>query len=231
MDAIGIESGDNVVVEATSVSGADGDGIDIKASRAAVVNSWVQDVGRNGVKLWRGGDLVNAVVVDTGADAAVVFALPARYRILHSIVARHGPTVRAYAATVSYDDAGEGLLEIVNSIFFDNSGALWVSPDYAVDIRNSIFFGSLTGEFVVWADVVVDEGEGFAELEAAGGGSGDREIDPAFVDATGDDFHLAPDSPARETGTTDVEAYPEFDFAGLLRDIAEPPNLGPREDA
>jgi hypothetical protein len=195
----------------------------------AVVNCWVQGVGRNGVKLWRGGDVVNSVIVDTGADAAVVFERPADYRILHSIVARHSPDVRAYTATVSYDFEGQGTLQVVNSIFYDNSGSLWISPDYDVDVRNSFFFGSFTGELLAWGDVVIEEGEGFGELEAAGGGSGDREVDPRFVHPAADDFHLDDGSPGRATGTTDVEAYVPFDLDGLPRGD-DPPNLGPFED-
>jgi hypothetical protein len=231
VDAIGMESGDNVLVEATEVTGADGDGIDLKATRAAVVNCSVHAVGRNGVKLWKGGDVINTIIVDTAADAAVVFKLPARYRILHSIVVRHSPTAEAYAVTVSYDDAGAGQLDIVNSVFSNNSGAMWISADYDVDIRNSIFFDSLTGELLVWGDVVVEEGQGFGTLEDAGGGSGNREVDPRFVDAASDEFHLAPGSPGRGAGTADVELYPEFDFDGQPRGEDGPPDLGPYENA
>ena len=229
MDTIGFESGDNVVVEATDVTGADADGIDLKASHAAVVNCYVHAMGRNGVKLWRGGDIINTIIVNTAADAAVVFKHPADYRILHSIVTRHIPDERAYTATVSYDDRGAGSLQVVNSIFYDNSGALWISADYDVDIRNSIFFRSFTGGLVEWGDVLVEEGQGFGALEAAGGGSDDREVDPGFVDAANNDFHLASGSPGLGAGTTAVDHYPKFDFAGQARGTNGAPNIGPYE--
>ena len=59
----------------------------MKATRVAVLNSNIHDNKRNGVKFWKGGDLVNSFVVNHDADAAVVFDGGGDYRILNSLIA------------------------------------------------------------------------------------------------------------------------------------------------
>lgn len=219
-DAFAIEGGDNVVVEASEMTGAPADGVDLKSTRSAVVNTVVHDVRRNGVKLWKGGDVINTLVYNTGADASVVFEDPGRYRIIGSVIARHERGGEAYAATVAYDRNGPGSLEIVNSIFFDNGGALWVAGQTDLKIRNSIFYGSRSGQLVNWArspEVVADVGGGFAALEAVGAATSTREADPMFVDPAKGDFHMASAGPATVAGTSNVDSFPPFDFDGKPR--------------
>lgn len=228
-DGIAVERGDGILVFNVEVTGAEADGIDLKASRATVANAWVHDVGRNGVKLWRGGDVVNALVHDTGADAAVVFEGDGTYRLLHSVVARHNwRRGDAYAATVGYPD-GRGRLDVQSSIFNENSGALSVSATMTLDVRSSIFNASANGQELEWGDVVVGEqASGWETLYAAGGGADDRFADPMFTDPDADDYRLRPGSPAVDTGR-DTDELPAFDLFGNARVAGAGVDVGPIE--
>jgi len=222
LDALAIEAGDNIVVFNADVSGASADGIDLKSTRNAVANVIVHDIGRNGIKLWRGGDVINALVYNTDADAALVFATGAPYRVLNTLVARHSWGVSAYAMTVAYDNPTEpGRLEIVNSVFYQNSGAIWVSPAFTLDVRNSIFFGSGNGQELVWGDLGIGEqDQPVSALEAAGGGSDNPGfVDPAFADPDAGDYAWDTGSPLFDAGTTTAVPLPDFDLYGHPRAV------------
>lgn len=235
-DGVAFERGDNVVVFNADVTGAGADGVDLKATRVAVANVHVHDVQRNGVKLWHGGDIINALVHNTGADAAIVLESGAKHRILNSAVARHAYGAQAYAGTVAYDRPDEpGSLSLINSIFYQNAGAFWVSGAFALDVRATLFFGSGNGEELIWAlpdTVTIGESAGsFAALEAAGGGCcGFEFIDPGFVDPDSGDYHLADGAFARDRGLTDIDALPPFDLLGHPRVAGAAIDLGPFEE-
>lgn len=148
-DAIAIESGDNVLIENTDVSGAAADGIDLKATRVVVRNTIVHDVGRNGVKFWKGGDLINSVVSRTGADASVSFAgaggtrAENTYRVVNTTITRHNerhPELNAYSLVVAYDRPHNPVLvEIRDSVFSRNTNGIYFSPATTVKLYNNLF--------------------------------------------------------------------------------------------
>jgi hypothetical protein len=237
-DAVAFESGDNILIFNADIAGASADGIDSKATHVAAVNVVVHDVGRNGIKFWHNGDVVNALVYNTDADAAVVFDNPGPYRLLHVIVARHNYAEpgSAYAMTVSYDQPTVPVkLTIQNSIFYQNSGAIWVSGAVKPDVRNSLFFGSGNGQELVWARDGGESAFGESEqpiqaLEQAGGGCCNVGfVDPRFTDTDKADFTLRPDSPAIDAGAASQENYPDFDLKGQPRITGKAPDLGPIE--
>jgi hypothetical protein len=232
LDGLAVESGDNVVVFNAEVSGASADGIDLKSTHSAVANVIVHDVGRNGIKLWRGGDVINALVYNTDADAALVFETGAPYRVLNTIVARHSWGESAYAMTVAYDNPTEpARLEIVNSVFYQNSGAIWVSPAFELDVQNSLFFGSANGQELIWGDVMVGEGDSpVSALESAGGGAHNLGfVDPEFADPAASDYTWNPDSPLFDAGTDAGGILPDFDLYGHPREVGLAVDLGPWE--
>jgi hypothetical protein len=232
LDGLAVESGDNVVVFNVEVSGASADGIDLKSTHSAVANVIVHDVGRNGIKLWRGGDVINALVYNTDADAALVFESGAPYRVLNTLVARHSWGESAYAMTVAYDNPNEpGRLEIANSVFYQNSGAIWVSPAFQVDVQNSVFFGSANGQELIWGDVMVGENDSpLSALEAAGGGAHNLGfVDPGFADPAARDYTWNPDGPLFDAGTGAGGILPDFDLYGHPRVIGLAVDLGPWE--
>ncbi len=73
-DAVAVERGDNIFIRGCDITGASADGIDLKATRVAVYDTVVHDVGRNGVKFWHGGDLVTHSLF-TGARGGNELAL------------------------------------------------------------------------------------------------------------------------------------------------------------
>lgn len=230
-DAVGFENGDNIVVFNVEATGAAADGLDFKCTRVAIANAWVHDVARNGIKLWHGGDVINALVDHTGADAAIVGKV-GRFRLLNSLVAFHAVNEgEAYAATFGYDDPDTPVqLDVINTIFYQNTGPLWASPAADLDVRNSIFYHSPYAA-IAWRELYVsDDGDSFSALEAAGGGSDNPGmIDPAFTDPADRDFALAADSPARDRGTTNVGAFVDFDLRGGPRVTGGGVDLGPLE--
>ncbi len=234
-DAVAVENGDNILVFNADVSGASADGLDFKATRVAAVNVRVHDIQRNGIKFWRGGDVVNALVYNTGADAAVVFDSASTYRLLHVIVARHeykNPG-SAYAMTVTYDHPTEpGKLSIQNSIFFQNSGAIWVNGQYSLDVRNNIFFGSGNGQEFVWQRdpeiTVGEQAEPVKALEDARGGCCNPGfVDPKFTNPDKGDYSLRADSSALNSGAADLLDVVDFDLLGKPRAAGKAPDLGP----
>lgn len=230
-DGIAIERGDNILIFNVEVSGAEADGIDLKTTKTAIANAWVHDNTRNGVKLWKGGDIVNTLVYNTGADASLVLAEGGRYRILNSVVARHLKGQEgAYAGSAGYDVPEQsGRVEIVNSIFFRNSGAMWVSNRFELDVRYSIFFGAVNGEEIIWRDTTVGaRAEPFDALYAKDGGCCDRMADPGFVAWEQGNWSPGPDSAARDSGTS-VDTSPSFDLVGNPRVVGRAVDLGPIE--
>lgn len=232
LDGLAVESGENVVVFNADVSGASADGIDLKASRVAVANVIVHDLGRNGIKLWRGGDVINALVHHTGADAALVFESGANYRVLNTLVARHSPDANAYAMTAAYDNRDEpGRVEIVNSVFYRNSGPIWIAPQFELNVQNTLMVGSANGQELVWGDVSIGELDApVSALEAAGGGGALLDfVEPGFADPDAGDFAWGTDSPLFDAGTSGVVPLPDFDLYGNPRVVGLAVDLGPWE--
>jgi hypothetical protein len=221
-DAIAVEEGDNIVVFNADISGASADGLDFKAARVAVANVIVHDVIRNGIKLWRGGDIINALVYNTGADAAIVFDRGAEYRMLNSTVSRHAWPLEAYVLTAAYDHPDEpGHLAIINSIFYQNYGAVWVSPAFTLDVRNSLFAES-PGAALEWRDLAVGNVEqGYSPIntvDSAGAGCCNLvAAESPFSNPDAGDYTLASESPAIDAGTDAVNPYIAFDLYGNPR--------------
>ncbi len=230
-DAIAFEAGDNIAIVDSTVRAVGADGFDLKARRVLLHGAQVRGVGRNGIKLWYGGDLVNCLVYGTGADAAIVFDHGASYRITHTTVARHGHRGESYSLTMAYDHPRQpGRLEISNSIFWDNGGPLWVAGATELVITNSLFSRSKGGTEIVWArspDVTIARYED-AQKKLPGSRGILIGSDPRFVDPDQGDFRLQPTSPAVDRGSN-LEQLPLHDLSGKPRKIGERPDLGPYE--
>lgn len=227
-DAIALESGDNIVIFNVEVSGAPGDGIDLKSATGVVANVFVHDIGRNGIKLWHGGDIINALVHNTGADAAIVFEA-GDFRILNTLVARHAWGDSAYAMTAAYDTPNDpGSVEIANTVFYQNSGAVWISPNLALSVQHSLLTGSANGRDLEWGDLVIGrDGAPITALDQAGANNLDA-VDPLFRDPDSGDYSVLPDSPLIDVGTGALP-LPAFDLYGLPRVAGGAVDIGPVE--
>jgi hypothetical protein len=194
------------------------------------MNARVHDLGRNGVKLWRGGDIINSIIVNTGADAAVVFDNPGNYRMLNTLVANHAPGAHAYSLTAAYDIRGPGLLQIVNCIFYNNGGTIFAPEEFRLDLRNNIFFGSESGIEVQWGERQFGEmADPLRMLESMGGGAANLGfIDPRLTAPGSGDFTLGMGSPAIDRGL-DADQAPALDLVGNPRSMGAGVDLGPFE--
>lgn len=238
-DAVAVERGDNILIRGCDITGASADGIDLKATRVAVYDTVVHDVGRNGVKFWHGGDLVNSLVHHTGADAAIVLDGGGTYRILHTIVAFHAPGGEAYTLTCAYDHPDEKAdLTIANSIFSKNAGPVWVSRGTTLRVTHSLFTGARGGNELALqkkgdAELSIEDGGGWKALEKAGIAEGNLPMtaSPHFVDEAKGDYRLSPGSPGIDAGAPMKEGYPPSDRLGAKRVQGRGPDLGPVEGA
>ncbi len=238
-DAVAVERGDNILIRGCDIAGASADGIDLKATRVAVYDTVIHDVGRNGVKFWHGGDLVNSLVHHTGADAAIVLDGGGTYRILHTIVAFHAPGGEAYTLTCAYDHPDEKSdLTIANSIFYKNAGPVWVSRGTTLRVTRSLFTGARGGTELVLqkkgdAELSVEDDGGWKALEKAGIAEGNLPMTaaPLFADEAKGDYRLKPGSPGIDAGAPAKEAYPPSDRLGAKRVQGRAPDLGPVEGA
>lgn len=201
-DAIALEHGANVAIVDVDVSGVSGDGIDTKVDNVLVMNAKAHDVARNGIKLWRGGDIVNSLVWNTGADAAVSFAAPGKYRVFSTVVANHSPGANSYSLVAAYGQTGVGSLEIANSIFYKNAGPIYAPPQFTVTAVNSVFFGSRNGVELAWGT----KAYGSAASPVSSLAGGNVGSDPMF--GPGVTFALLPGSPAVALGAgADLVAF------------------------
>jgi hypothetical protein len=229
-DGFAIEEGRQIVLVDTTVTGVAADGIDTKASDVVVDSCRVIEVGRNGIKLWRGGDVINTIVDGTGADASLVGEEPGTYRYLHTLIAHHGePGDTPYVATWSYDARSSDLtIEIVNSIFYENApGGMWVPEGTRLSIRNSIFEGATDDRLVAFGDGPSYDFGDLTALEDAGFGAGNVVADPGLVADATHNYATGPTSPARDRAEPIIGI--ERDAAGGPRVRGPGPDIGPIE--
>lgn len=214
-DCFANESGQNLFLKNVEVTGCTADGIDIKGSNVFILNPYVHSVSRNGIKLWNGGDIINALVVDTGADVSIYLGDRGYARLINSTIALPSHNGRAYVLASGYNETNSNLkLEIINTIIYQNganNGAVLYMPNInnttrTLSIKNSLFYIT----------------SGSVEMEAntrpyfmATDSSNLINFKPAFVNPTTiGDYHLRARSPALNRGQNTVY---NFDRAGKTR--------------
>ncbi len=217
-DAMAFENGENVLAENSIAQDAGGDGFDLKADRAAVVDSIARRVERNGIKLWSNAEIVNSLCYDTGADAGVVLE-DGDFRIVNSALAWHlkGQTGGAYSMTAGYDNASFGSLEIFRSIFYQECDRFYVNNTGpgSLAVNDSVFYGFALNRILQYGGV---DYETTAAINAQSWGSGNVERNPGFVDPANDDWRIA-------TGSNGFVA-PDLKPPPVVT-ISSPPYLAP----
>ncbi len=224
-DGIAFVQSDNVLVHRTLVRKFSSDGMDFKATRVAVVNSTIRNVGRNGLKFWQGGEAINTIVDNTGADAAVVMDA-GEYRLINCSVTRHlhRDGGSAYAMTVGYDVPGQDIsLEIMNTIFHNHPGPVYVRDSADLTIRNSIF-SNLDNGFLEYDKRYTSS----SELNKHEFASGVLTSNPHFKSLRKHNYRVKANSPAVDAGMSSSNT-PRFDRIGHVRPQSDEIDIGPYE--
>ncbi len=141
-DGIGIEDGDNILITNTEVKNTGADGIDIKGSRVAIINSYIHHTGQAGIKLWQGGDIINSLIQETGTKTyyIAVDIATGNARFLNSAVINHNTNSRAtsYFISYGYNDQANGTFSFINSLACGGTGGIYISPNATQEHINSI---------------------------------------------------------------------------------------------
>jgi hypothetical protein len=185
-------------------------------------------VGRSGIKLSAGGDVINCIVFDSGAAAqpatdAQLVTGGGSYRIIDSTFAyqqaRGGDLADgAHTYTAAFGYPGSvGDVALINSAFFEQPGALFFSAAMNVRVQHCDFWG-FPDRLVQWGERSWDAfsltGPSGAQL-----GTGNITLNPGFVDPESGDLHPGPASPLFRAGTA-AAAGPTFDLVLEARDPA-----------
>ncbi len=231
-DAVAVEDGEDLVMVNVSVSRASADGVDVKAKNVLVLGSHVAHVGGNGLHLWRGGDVVNSLVHDTGGDGAVVLH-SGRYRLLNTVVAFHKATRgKRHCLTAGRGEGGAAQVELINSIFYSSTAGLYFAGQTRPRIHNCLFHG-FQSSVVLEARgkagrVTVRASQPAGVFQKLGLGRNNLFMDPRFSGSHKGDFRLTEQSPAVNAGRK-VVPFPAQDMVGNPRMRGSAPDLGPYE--
>ena len=214
-DGIAIESGNRILIKNVTSSFNAGDGIDLLSRNPLLVNESVEVVvresiisnnGLQGLKLWKGGKVVNCLIHSNGLEGLVV-VYNGDYIIQNCDIVRNA-LLGGYAFTSGYpevdalDSQNKINLTIQNTIFAfngKNPTGLWVSDNFTS--QNCVYYDRDFEEVYINKtahSVTRDEiNSGYLGLNYG--------VDPKFVSLT--DFHLTIESPCVDSGipTTNVD--------------------------
>ena len=208
-DGLAVVNSYKVLIDDCLIDNIRDDGIDCKAFDVCVVNSYVHGTGRNGMKFWRNGEVINSIVYDCAPiDDGAFIIEDGPFRIIHSVLMRKTP---GYSGSFSYGAASTATLEIANSVFVDLDHSFYVGTSNLRSI-NSLYDDMPGGIFsgrTSAADVPA--------LNALPNCSGNISGDPLFTDPAGEDFSLRESSPCRDAGTSAGVLLPSFDYYGNAR--------------
>ena len=235
-DTLAMVETDNVLVLDSVFTNAPGDGLDFKATKVSVVNTKALNPNRNGMKFWHDGEMINCIVSDSGADAAVVFdhgAAGSEFRMINSVVARHlidwSPDQRySYAMTVGYDARKAYKIEMKNNIIYDMPGPVYINQESTMDIQNNVFYQFIHG------NEVIEVGSGANRMDVGGLNAknyaeGNLYADPKFKSASTFDFTLLSGSPAINAGLSGSK-MPTFDILWKTRPQGSGIDIGAYEN-
>lgn len=224
LDALAIVNSYRVLIDHCRIENINDDGIDTKSFDVAVVNTYVQGTGRNAVKFWRNGELINSILYNvTQINDGAIIIEEGPFRMVNSVLLHH-PV--GYAGTFDYNAVSPqpNKMEIVNSVFGEVKG-FYVGT---TDLR-----ASHNRYFSILEDVAIIEGlvdaENADQLNSLPNCSGNAMSTLQFVNPTAGDFSLTSDSEWIDAGTSEGVLLPSFDFYGNARIIGDGVDIGPIE--
>jgi len=223
-DGIAVEMGEEIVIDGCQVYENGGDGIDLNSrdegpvSGIEVRGCQVWDNGRNGIKLWRGGTISDSLVHSMGS-AGIDLSRAGTYEIVNTLVARSGRD-GDYGVVVAYPEEsgpqGPVALRVRNSVFAFNNSGIYLGESVKLDEDYDLFFSREECEIeAVWnreeGCFSRDEVASGAWFRETGNGRHSLAADPRFVDAEGGDYHLRPESPARDAADPEQGGKPDME--------------------
>jgi hypothetical protein len=252
-DGLGVERGQDILVEDSYIHDNGGDAIDLN-SRDSAGNVAGIVVKRNrvvrnhlqGIKLWAGGRMENNVVWGQGINPVMVGVYPGTYEVVNNTIAynMYSPDygARDYAFVAAYPEDGTSAaiqLTLVNNIFAFNTGpeqgsptGLYLGEGVQLTEHHNLYWSRDDGE--IDAEFVSGRDPSFSRAEIADGtwaaatgqGLGDVAADPLFASGWSEvDVHLQASSLAVNAGSSD--AAPSDDAEDRPRDAA--PDIGAYE--
>ena len=221
-DAFAIVNSYNVLVDHCRLVNINDDGVDTKSFDVAVVNCYIEGTGRNAVKFWRNGELINSILYNvTDINDAAIIVEEGPFRMINSLLLGHPA---GYAATFSYGTISTSSFEIVNSVFGKVQGSYTGSSNLTA--RNNRFFDLVGGVAVLSGSL---EAENPDQLNALPNCSGNAMSTDQFVAPASGDFRLIPGSEWIDAGTSDAVLLPSFDYLGNPRIEGKTVDIGPIE--
>ncbi|MFH1039363.1 MAG: right-handed parallel beta-helix repeat-containing protein [PVC group bacterium] len=219
VDGFAVVNCRNVLIDNCLIENIQGDGIDTKSFGVCVVNTLLSGIGRNGVKFWHDGEVINSIIYEADADAAFVIE-DGPCRMINSILMKKG---EGYCGTYAYDGGSAEKFEAVNSIFIDLDHTFYLGTP---DLRslNSLYYDMPAGLYS--GQVSASTVTGLNGLAAC---SGNIAADPLLVSAPEEDFRASYGSPCRDRGTAAGVLLPSFDYYGNPRSAGGGPDIGPVE--
>lgn len=221
-DGIAVVNSYKVLIDLCVIEHTEGDGIDCKALDVCLVNTLVHGTARNGIKLWRGGELVNTIIHDcsASADAALVVEAGYPFRMIHSVLMGATP---GYAATYNYPSTSSAKVEVVNSVFSNLTHSFYLGTN---DLRSAHSLYHATADGIYSGQTAAAT---VAQLNQFPNCAANLSADPFFADPAGFDFRVPGESPCRDAGTSAGVLLPSFDYSGNPRVMGAAPDIGPCE--
>ena len=220
-DALAIVNSYMILIDHCTIINIEDDGIDTKSYNVCVVNTYVNGTGRNGVKFWRNGEMINSIVYDcTPINDGAFIIEEGPFRIINSLLMKKSV---GYAGSFNYGGTSSAKFEIVNSVFSDLDHTYYVGTG-DLRSRNSLYHDMPVGLFsgqTAAANV--------AQLNGLQNCSGNISGDPLFTDPEGEDFTIQEASPCKDAGTAAGVLLPSFDYYGYPRSMGSAPDIGPCE--
>jgi hypothetical protein len=221
LDGFALVNCDKVLVDDCVIENIEDDGIDAKSFDVCVVNTLVRGAGRNAVKFWHGGELINSIIYDcTPIDDGAFVIKGGSCRMINSLLMKKSV---GYAGTFDYAGISSGEFEIVNSVFLDLDHTFYVGSN-RLRSMNSLYFDMPGGIF---------SGQRAAhdvtELNALTDCSNNICADPLFTNPPAEDFTTGICSPCRDGGTSAGTLLPSFDYMGNPRPLGRGYDIGPYE--
>jgi len=223
-DAIAVVNSFKILIDHCRFVNISDDGIDLKSYDTAVVNCYVERIGRNAVKFWRNGEMINTILYNvTDIDDAAIVIEEGPFRIVNSVLLGH-PV--GYAGGFNGDlwTTQTNRFEIVNSAFGECHAFYINTTD--LHARNNRYFDILDLANIIEGMRTAADA---AQLNALPNCSGNAMSTNQFTNPAGGDFSPRAGSPWIDAGTQTGVLLPAFDYFGNPRVVGSGIDIGPVE--